>query len=362
MGRRIRKENFILNEDPERCLVLSEERREELRTKMRGFSPPPLVPDLERDLSHGWLLPILWETDSRLYGRWDYWLQCQETCALPDRPIPLLEFLSSPEKSVSKMLSASLDAVPYSASAGGGGGSGWSHFRYLLEWLLYGFGDVSQKELPPPPVGCSGASMRLYQLVNVPALQLFPYDYFGDLLAENAYGKKQGFFPTPHIVVEAMTQMTFPPPEEDARLKSVCDPCVGTGRMLLHASNRSLRLYGMDIDETLCKATRVNGYLFAPWLARPLHWLEGKDVPQGIVCGDALRDPIGRSEPFDNPDNGRTNPPPSREPPSSSTKRETPISQTPLPEPSVPSPFSREGEDDEETERWRFEENQGRLF
>ncbi len=333
-------------------MVLTDEEREKLRTKMRGFSPPPLVPDLERDLTHGWLLPILWETDSRLYGRWDYWLQCQETCALPDRPIPQVEFLPAPEKSVMKMLSASLDAVPFSGSAGWGGWSGWSHFRYLLEWLLFGFGDPSQKGLPPYPVGCDGASIRLYQMLNVPALQLFPYDYFGDLLAENAYGKRQGFFPTPHTVVEAMTQMTFPSPEEDARLKSVCDPCVGTGRMLLHASNRSLRLYGMDIDETLCKATKVNGFLFAPWLACPLHWTE-RDVPQGIVCGDALRDPIGHSEPPD--------PPPSSKSPSSPTKRETPISQKPLLPSSFSSPSSQESED-EETERWRFEENQGRLF
>ncbi len=341
-------------------MVLNEEEREKLRTKMRGFSPPSLVPDLERDLTHGWLLPILWETDSRLYGRWDYWLQCQETGALPDRPIPQVEFLPSPEKSVSKMLLASLDAVPYSASAGWGGWSGWSHFRFLLEWLLFGFGDLSQKELPQNPVGCDGASMRLYQLVNVPALQLFPYDYFGDLLAENAYGKKQGFFPTPHTIVEAMTRMTFPPQEEDARLKSVCDPCVGTGRMLLHASNRSLRLYGMDIDETLCKATRVNGFLFAPWLACPLHWTKG-DVPQGIVCGDALRDHLDLSEPPDNPGNAQTDHLPSGKPPSSLTKRETPISQTLPPEPSVSSPLSKESEDDEQ-ERWRFEETQGRLF
>lgn len=67
--------------------------------------------------------------------------------------------------------------------------------------------------------------------------------------------------------------MTFPP-EGDARILTVCDPCVGTGRLLLHASNHSLRLYGMEIDPTLCLATLVNGYLFAPWLARPLPYLD----------------------------------------------------------------------------------------
>ena len=193
--------------------------------------------------------------------------------------------------------------------------------------------------------------MRLYQRLNVPALQLFPYDYFGDLLAENAYGKRQGFFPTPHTVVEAMTQMTFvsdlsegkEEQETDIRLKSVCDPCVGTGRMLLHASNRSLRLYGMDIDETLCKATRVNGYLFAPWLALPFWWLEGK-TPLGVVQGDALRDHLDLSE---------TSTVSAQSEPLPDATRKSP-SKSPLPL----SP-DLEGED---VEDWRFEEDQGRLF
>src|SRR5207249_1007009 len=42
---------------------------------------------------------------------------------------------------------------------------------------------------------------------------------------------------------------------------------------LLHASNHSFRLYGMDIDGMLCQATLVNGYLYSPWLVRPLTWL-----------------------------------------------------------------------------------------
>ena len=44
--------------------------------------------------------------------------------------------------------------------------------------------------------------------------------------------------------------------------------------MLLHASNHSLRLYGCDIDGTLCKATLVNGYLWVPWMVRPIPWLD----------------------------------------------------------------------------------------
>jgi hypothetical protein len=120
-----------------------------------------------------------------------------------------------------------------------------------------------------------GASNRLYQLFALDAMLLWPHDYFGALLAESTYGKAQGFYPTPHNICEFMTQMLCHE-KKDNRMETVCDPCVGTGRMLLHASNHSLMLYGMDIDPTLCKATLVNGYLYAPWLVRPLPWLDAE--------------------------------------------------------------------------------------
>jgi len=57
--------------------------------------------------------------------------------------------------------------------------------------------------------------------------------------------------------------------EEDFRDKTVMDPCVGSGRMLMHASNFSLRLYGIDIDASLVKLTYLNGALYVPWILRP---------------------------------------------------------------------------------------------
>ena len=58
-----------------------------------------------------------------------------------------------------------------------------------------------------------------------------------------------GFYPTPHQICEFMTRMTFGE-GVDHRKETVLDPCVGTGRFLLHAGNHSLRLYGMDIGAT----------------------------------------------------------------------------------------------------------------
>ena len=69
--------------------------------------------------------------------------------------------------------------------------------------------------------------------------------------------------------------------DEDCRLKTVMDPCVGTGRMILHASNYSYRLYAQDINPTVLKACLVNGYCFAPWLVRPFPFLA--DLPEEDV-------------------------------------------------------------------------------
>ena len=56
----------------------------------------------------------------------------------------------------------------------------------------------------------------------------------------------------------------------DPRTFSVCDPAVGSGRMLLHASNFSLNLYGQDIDPLAVIMCKINGALYAPWLSFPL--------------------------------------------------------------------------------------------
>ena len=95
---------------------------------------------------------------------------------------------------------------------------------------------------------------KLYRCVNIEPWLLHPYVYLGEMLAEQRSRgwNTTGFYPTPHAVCEMMTQMTVNESEttngHDPRTRSIMDPCCGTGRMLLHASNFSLNLYGMDID------------------------------------------------------------------------------------------------------------------
>ena len=56
----------------------------------------------------------------------------------------------------------------------------------------------------------------------------------------------------------------------DPRTFSVCDPAVGSGRMLLHSSNFSLCLFGQDIDPLAVAMCLINGALYAPWISFPL--------------------------------------------------------------------------------------------
>jgi len=279
------------------------ERIQGLRLKLQKYKPQKIDPDLKRDLKHGWLLPYLLTIDSYTWGRWDYWFRLREAGKLLDEPIPQIKFDcggniaegfgSAPMKHLEKCL----DLIPQYGNWQGWGG--WQYFDYFLDWLLFGLGHPGQPELPGEPWGAEGASMRLYQTLDLHWLMLYPWDYWGAILAANNHGRHLGFFPTPHSVVEFMVLVLFGGPDEqgqDHRTETVCDPCLGTGRMLLAASNYSLRLYGMDINPTVIKASLVNGYLYAPWMVKSLPFLDrsfdelGEIAPDGRTVAAHLSD------------------------------------------------------------------------
>jgi hypothetical protein len=250
--------------------VETKTRVEELRTLLHQYKPPKPDPDLKRDLQPGWLMPYLLKVDAYTWGRWDYWFRTNQAGKLLDECIPQISFDNEGLNSSSgKHLQRCLDLV--SDYGSWKGWDSWKLFDYLMDWLLYGFGHPGHISLPQEL--SLGASMRLYQFFDLHWLMLYPYDYWGSILSENAHGRHLGFYPTPHPIVELMCRMNFAE-GEDSRLQKVHDPCLGNGRMLLHASNFSLSLNGMDINETVIKASLVNGYLYAPWLVKPFPFLD----------------------------------------------------------------------------------------
>jgi hypothetical protein len=223
-----------------------------------GDDPPPWA-------YRGWLLPYVIQLHTLIpavANRWGYHLRTLEAGKLLDEPIPQIAF-GPPERGVFRLLEQWSGLVNRDCGD-------WSDFRTLIDWLSWALGLA-----PEPPALPADVNERLYRQVNVGPLLEHPYDYLGQHIAEHrARGwNPTGFYPTPHEVVELMVQMTVHDTRAeggDPRLKTVCDPCVGSGRMLLHASNHSLRLFGQDIDPLAVAVCKVNGALYAPWLAFPV--------------------------------------------------------------------------------------------
>ena len=240
-------------------------------------NPVKIDPNLKRDLKHGWLIPYLFGIDTQVWGRWAYWLQMAETKTLPTEPIPQIDFdlgegiytVEGNNSKARKHLDECLDIInqhPWQ------GFTSQSTLTYFLEWLLYGFGASMQPTLPPEP--SKGASMRLYQKFNLTYLLAYPWDYFGGLFVDcGVGGGRNAFYPTPMTVCRLMYEMTMPA-GQDLRLQTFMEPCIGTGRMALFASNHCLVIYGADIEAMCIKASIVNMYLYAPWAARPLTFLD----------------------------------------------------------------------------------------
>lgn len=246
--------------------------------KKRGDLLPGPGPDLE----HGWLFKYMLVADAATWQRWTYWMYLSmNEWRLPPEPIPYMEFTNAYPHSESwqtrKMLERCLDAIsPY---GGWQGWSTWDHFDYFLSWVLYAFGSPTQTELPKERD--PGASYRLFQTFDLDPMILWPSEYWGDLFAESKIGQGSGFYPTPMNITQMMADMVsdgsdtgnFVYPVPDRRLLTVNEPCVGTGAMLLAASNYHLSLSGQDINPLVIKACLVNLYLYAPWGAKPIPWV-----------------------------------------------------------------------------------------
>jgi hypothetical protein len=213
----------------------------------------------------GWLLAYVIQLHAivpAVADRWGYHLRTLEAGTLLDVPIPQIAF-GPAETRIFSLLHRWSRLIGWDCG-------GWSDFRTLVDWLSWGL--ALNREITPLR---EQVHEQLYRQVDLGPLLARPYDYLGEHVAmSKARGwNPTGFFPTPHAVVELMVRMTTQDQRKeghDSRAVAVCDPCVGSGRMLLHASNYSLCLYGQDIDPLAVAMCKINGALYAPWLSFPL--------------------------------------------------------------------------------------------
>ena len=209
----------------------------------------------------GWLIPYLTALDQMFYKRWSYWTRAVLVDKIPKEPIPHIEFqmpMMYSEQLVKKNLKQCLDRASYRYT---------NIFEKFIDWLLWGFNQG--KNFP-------GINERTddhwYRTFNLGLFYKEPADHLADLATEYN-GSFGGYFPTPANIVQMMTVMTMgDKPKHKHKIQSVLDPCVGSGIMLMYASNYSLNLYGMDISHLMCKVATVNAFIYVPWLAyRPKH-------------------------------------------------------------------------------------------
>ena len=208
----------------------------------------------------GWLLyyRMLLEEHPAIPKRWEYWCRAMSAGRLLNDAIPQIKFAECRAPEAIKLVDRWIRLVCHHEHSS-------SAMDKLADWFLWGFG--LSKDRPDLSLELNE---RLYREVNLGPLLLQPCDCLGEWVAvQKGSWNPHAFFPTPHSVVEMMIRVTLDDDNGDLRSKSVCDPCVGSGRMLLHASNHSLRLYGMDVDPLMVKICNINGALFAPWIVRP---------------------------------------------------------------------------------------------
>jgi hypothetical protein len=240
------------------------------------------------------MIPYLIEGDEVFgSGRLCWWMRVDFEGKLPEEPIPQITFRNAHCTEVadryylrdlsdhlvarkagddrrSHALSA-YGALSHVRDLLGRMGGGWSALTYLVRWIAWGLGVGHNKDAAPAEPE-AGWEEVLYKYFELGRLQAADCDLFGGVIVDNLghgrWGNANAFYPTPQEVCKTMALMTMNDGqvrEGDQRLASVCDPCVGTGRMLLEASNYSVHLYGCDIDGLMVDCTAVNMALFAPW-------------------------------------------------------------------------------------------------
>ena len=244
----------------------------------------------------GWMVQSLIHGDEVFgAGRISWWFDAEVTGQLRNDGIPKIEFRNAQNNSVSNRSGLSDMSAGFAMRKSCNGkrppraltpagalahiedlivllGGGWEAMMYIVKWIAWGL-RVGQQEQEPlePQHGWDG---KLYECFELGRLQAGDTDVFGAVISDSiGKGKRwnsAAFYPTPQEVCELMVQVTMSDMVnvhhgKDCRLLSVCDPCVGTGRMLLSASNYSVNLSGCDIDPVMVDCCAINMALYAPW-------------------------------------------------------------------------------------------------
>ncbi|QQZ64581.1 SAM-dependent DNA methyltransferase (plasmid) [Paenibacillus sonchi] len=207
----------------------------------------------------GWLLPFLLGYDDLLWGRWGYWLDILHkgtiigSGAIPQ--ITWVDTFSDSSVATTKMLSKCLNHHE-------------ANIDTFADWLLWGLAAGESY-----PNISAGLNEHYYKVFDLFLVLDNPTDYLSYLLCEQTgkgYKKGLGYYPTPFNITQLMVSITIGNDDPDVlKRKTVHDPCIGCGAMLLPASNFFLRGSGQDISGIAVKLCKIQMLFYAPWFAKP---------------------------------------------------------------------------------------------
>lgn len=242
----------------------------------------------------GWLLPFLFSYDDLLWGRWNYWHEIlQKKTISGSSPIPRITWSDRGHGGVEAAQNMLRKCLNHHEST----------IDLFADWLLWGLAAAETVPRVSPVL-----NEHYYRMFDIFLVQNYPTDYLSLSLSEETgkgYKSGLGYFPTPMQVCILMTEMISSTEDpEDLKRKSIMEPSVGCGAMLLPASNYHLRGFAMDISQIAVKLCKIQMYWFAPWFAFHPEWLQGFDkaapvqiVPaqpgRGIVEGQMMFDLVG---------------------------------------------------------------------
>lgn len=196
-------------------------------------------------------------------NRWGYLAETILRGEFLDDPIPQVEFLKPADRGVQQVQDEIRLYIDLMRD---------KRIYKFVEWLAWALG-VND---PNDDFISADEKETLYRKVNLLTWLQYPADHLGIVYSRSLRGRAKyvngnAFFPTPQSVTDcmaAMLQHDVKKTMNETRHLSVNDPCVGSGRFLLTASNFSMNLSGQDIDRTAIAITMINGVLFAPWMIK----------------------------------------------------------------------------------------------
>ena len=205
----------------------------------------------------GFLALALIDADEKTTKRWDWHLRNLSTNKIT-LPIPQIKFLGMVEPKTMKMLRTMINTIKEE------GHYGSQAAEKLIEWLAWGFGI---KDVTTFPI-TQKIHEKMKEQFKIQPLLEYPSDYFAVLLGESGHAGGPGWFATPMNITELITQVVFNK-EKSKPWENLNEPCLGTGSMVLPASNYCLSISGQDISPIMILTAKVNFMLYVPWAAIP---------------------------------------------------------------------------------------------